>query len=162
MQQQWRGQTFNKGHQLRTRRSTTRCLLFTRLCHNHQIHLSYHHNWTRDQSHQPWVPGLKSQNNTSPGACEELLMELIIQRYSTSCYKKKNDRRNSGGTLRQRYLKDIPKTSQRYPKDISKISQRYLKDILKISQKYPKDIPKISKRYPKDIPKISQIYPKDI
>ena len=77
-------------------------------------------------------------------------------------YHTKNDRRNSGGTLRQRYLKDIPKISQRYPKDISKISQRYLKDILKISQKYPKDIPKISKRYPKDIQKISQRYPKDI
>ena len=39
----------------------------------------------------------------------------------------KNDRRNSGGTLRQkitqRYPEDIPKMSQRYPKDIPKISQ---------------------------------------
>ena len=78
------------------------------------------------------------------------------------CLDNKNDRRNSGGTLRQRYLKNIPKISQRYPKDISKISQRYLKDILKISQKYPKDIPKISKRYPKDVPKISKRYPKEI
>ena len=56
-------------------------------------------------------------------------------------FPEKNDRRNSGGTLRQ-------KISQRYPKDILNISQRHLKDIPKISQRYPKETSKISSNYP--------------
>ena len=68
----------------------------------------------------------------TPAACgENIAMTWILA-------NTKNDRRNSGGTLRQ------------------KISQRYPKEIPKISKRYPKDIPMISQRYPKDIPKISQ------
>ena len=83
----------------------------------------------------------------------------------------KNDRRNSGGTLRQ----DIPKISLRYPKDIPKIFARYPQDIPKIfpiygpmdqwTPRYPHDIPKISSRYssfPQDIQKISPRYIQDM
>ena len=49
----------------------------------------------------------------------------------------KNDRGNSGGTLRQKFnLFDIY------------LSTRKSEDIPKISQRYPKNIPKISPRYP--------------
>ena len=76
---------------------------------------------------------------------------------------RKNDRRNSGGTLRpkisQRYPKDIPKISSKYPQNIPKISPKYPQNIPKISQKYSKNIPKIFQKYSKNIPKISPRYP---
>ena len=73
-------------------------------------------------------------------------MRIVVYTYTNI----KNDRRNSGGTLRQRVnLIDY------LTFDIQPMDQWTNGEMDQWSPKYPQDIPRISPRYPEDIPKIS-------
>ena len=116
--------------------------------------------------------------------------DFNVKRSNAKCYVK-NDRRNSGGALRQKFnhIDFRHLTFNQWsngPRDqwtngpidqwtnepmvqwnIGPINDLDdLEDIPKISQRYPKVIPKISSRYhsryPQDIPEISQRYLQDI